>query len=70
LGLRNQAEATPLALTAQDTKTRETNRRPNPKQKLPASGPHGKPELTDKEKTEGTGMLPEPDESNVEGPSG
>ena len=28
------------------------------------------PELTDKEKTGGTGMLPEPDEGNVEGPSG
>jgi hypothetical protein len=55
---------------AQNTKNRQTNRQPKPEQELPPSGPHAKPELTDKEKTGGTGMLPEPDEGNVEGPSG
>jgi hypothetical protein len=29
-------------------------------QKHPPAGPHAKPELTDKSKTPGTGMLPDP----------
>ncbi|MGY3448580.1 hypothetical protein [Bradyrhizobium sp. USDA 4353] len=31
---------------------------------LPPAGPHARPELTDSEKTPGTGMLPEPGDSN------
>jgi hypothetical protein len=32
--------------------------------KMPPAGPHARPELTDKDKTPGSGMLPEPDDSN------
>lgn len=31
---------------------------------LPPAGPHARPDLTDEEKTPGTGMLPEPDDAN------
>ena len=55
---------------AENAKNREINRQPKPGQELPPAGPHAKPELTDKDKTGGTGMLPEPDEKNVEGPTG
>jgi hypothetical protein len=62
--------ATPLARMARNTKNRKMDRGPKPDQKPPLAGPHAKPELTDKDKTAGTGMLPEPDEKDVEGPSG
>jgi len=55
---------------ARHAKNREKDRRPKPDQEPPLAGPHAKPELTDKDKTAGTGMLPEPDEKDVEGPSG
>jgi hypothetical protein len=57
-----------LADMAHKAKNREANRRPKPDQELPPPGPHSKPELTDKEKTGGTGMLAEQDEDDVEGP--
>ncbi|NPU66539.1 hypothetical protein HL667_16160 [Bradyrhizobium sp. 83012] len=31
---------------------------------MPMAGPHARPELTDNDKTPGTGMLPEPGSSN------
>ncbi len=31
---------------------------------LPPAGPHARPDLTDEEKTPGTGILPEPGDSN------
>ncbi|CAL74777.1 conserved hypothetical protein [Bradyrhizobium sp. ORS 278] len=31
---------------------------------IPPAGPHARPDLTDRDKTPGTGMLPEPDDSN------
>jgi hypothetical protein len=31
-----------------------------PDETMPAAGPHAKPELTDKEKTSGSGVLPDP----------
>jgi hypothetical protein len=49
---------------------RNAKNRAKPDQELPLAGPHAKPELTDKDKTAGTGMLPEPDEKDVEGPTG
>jgi hypothetical protein len=55
---------------ARNAKNREMNRQPKPDQELPPAGPHDKPKLTDKNKTGGTGMLSEPDEKNVEGPTG
>jgi len=36
------------------------------REKLPAAGPHEKPELTDPERTPGTGALPDPDSDRVE----
>ena len=61
-----------MARNAKNAKNREKDRQPKPDQELPLAGPHAKPELTDKDKTAGTGMLPEPDETekDVEGPSG
>jgi hypothetical protein len=53
---------------ARNTKNRQADRQPD--RELPLAGPHAKPELTDKDKTAGTGMLPERDEKDVEGPSG
>lgn len=67
---RNQAAATPLARMARNAKNRKMDRGPKPDHKPPLAGPHAKPELTDKDKTAGTGMLSEPDEKDVEGPSG
>jgi hypothetical protein len=55
---------------ARNAKNREKDRRPKPDRDPPLAGPHAKPELTDREKTAGTGMLPEPEEKDVEGPSG
>jgi hypothetical protein len=42
---------------------------PSPAQQDNPAGPHAKPELTEEEKTPGTGMLPEPGDPNP-GPSG
>ncbi|GLH81868.1 hypothetical protein SSBR45G_67770 [Bradyrhizobium sp. SSBR45G] len=33
-------------------------------EKMPSAGPHARPELTDNDKTPGTGMLPEPGDAN------
>jgi hypothetical protein len=55
---------------ARNAKNRKADRRPKPDPEPPLAGPHAKPELTDKDKTAGTGMLPEADEKDVEGPSG
>jgi hypothetical protein len=46
----------------------DPRKKPAPSEKNPA-GPHARPGLTDKEKTPGTGMLPEPDDPNAS-PSG
>jgi len=59
-----------LARMARNAKNREKDGRPKPDRDPPLAGPHAKPELTDREKTAGTGMLPEPEEKDVEGPSG
>ena len=48
--------------------------KPKPRVKLkqnpPAAGPHAKPELTDKDKTPGSGVLPEVDDKQTEAPTG
>jgi hypothetical protein len=55
-------------------KTADVNARrpsqPAPKSKMPPAGPHAKPELTDKEKTPSSGVLPEPDDKQTEAPTG
>ncbi len=38
-------------------------KRPGP-ESMPSAGPHARPDLTDKDKTPGTGMLPEPGDAN------
>jgi hypothetical protein len=38
---------------------------PESDRKQPSAGPHARPELTDNDKTPGTGMLPEPGDANV-----
>jgi hypothetical protein len=45
------------------------DKREKPVPKENPAGPHARPELTEKEKTPGSGMLPEPDDSNS-GPTG
>ena len=54
-----------MARMARNAKNREKDRRPKPDRDPPLAGPHAKPELTDREKTAGTGMLPEPEEKDV-----
>lgn len=39
-------------------------------EKIPPAGTHDKPELTDHHKTPGSGMLPDQDQDEVEGPTG
>ncbi|CCD84866.1 conserved protein of unknown function [Bradyrhizobium sp. ORS 285] len=38
--------------------------KPGAQDSLPPAGPHARPDLIDKDKTPGTGMLPDPDDSN------
>lgn len=48
---------------------REIDKRPKADQEIPAAGPHAKREQTDKDKSPGTGMLPD-EGDQVEGPTG
>jgi hypothetical protein len=54
---------------AKDCKTASHDRS---HEKIPPAGPHAKPELTDEEKTPGSGMLPDPvrKPKSTEAPSG
>jgi hypothetical protein len=54
----------------QNPKNREIDKQPKPDRKVPPAGPHDKPELTDPQKAPGSGMLPDADEPEVEGPTG
>lgn len=51
-------------------KNHEFDKQRKSDQKTPPAGPHDKPELTDPEKAPGTGILPEEDQPDVEGPTG
>ena len=54
---------------AEDKKAQEAVEhvgKPGDAAKHPAAGPHAKPHLTDKEKTPGTGSLPEPDATEAD----
>jgi hypothetical protein len=51
-------------------KTRDVDKRPAPDDKISPAGPHDKPHLTDEHKTPGSGMLPDDDHPEVEGPTG
>jgi hypothetical protein len=52
-------------MTTNEDKAEKPARKPD----IPLPGPHARPELTNNEKTPGSGMLPDPDKSN-EAPSG
>lgn len=54
----------------QQAKNRAFDKQPKPDQKIPPAGPHDKPELTDETKTPGSGILPDKDHKEVEGPTG
>jgi hypothetical protein len=49
---------------------RPFDKQPKPDQTISPAGPHAKPELTDKDKTPGSGVLPDDDHKEVEGPTG
>jgi hypothetical protein len=59
-----------LARMSNDPTHPKKNPRPKADDKLPPAGAHAKPELTDPEKTPGTGVIPDPDQKDVEAPSG
>ena len=59
-----------LTRMSNDPKKPKATRRSKPDKKLPPAGAHAKPELTDTEKTPGSGVMPDPDEKDVEAPSG
>lgn len=50
-------------------KNRDDDRRKRDDEISPA-GTHDKPHLTDEHKTPGTGVLPDKDDADVEGPTG
>jgi len=41
-----------------------------PSRKNPPAGPHAKPELIDEERTPRSGVLPRPDEPEIDAPTG
>lgn len=55
---------------AHNPKNREIDKQSKPDQHISPAGPHDKPELTDKRKAPGSGVLPDEDEPTVEGPTG
>ena len=63
---RNTIVRPPLPHMTKDAKAKRE--KPVPKQENPA-GPHARPELTEEEKTPGSGMLPEQNDPN-QGPTG
>jgi hypothetical protein len=61
--------ATMAHVKARDEKPRP-QRTPSANETPPPAGPHAKPELTDKDKTPKSGVLPEADETQTEAPTG
>jgi hypothetical protein len=57
---------------AKTADTPRTPRRPKsqPDDKMPPAGPHAKPELIDKDKTPGSGVLPDADPTQTDAPTG
>jgi hypothetical protein len=47
-----------------DTRKKKKSRSVNP-ERMPPAGPHATEELTDKEKTPGSGVLPDVDDPNI-----
>lgn len=48
----------------------DADAKPDKKKQAPPAGPHAKPELTDKDKTPGTGSLPDPSDKDQDSVSG
>ena len=53
---------------SKDTKKRDSDKSPQD-EKISPAGTHDKPELTDHHKTPGSGVLPDKDGDEVEGPT-
>lgn len=53
-----------------NSKNRAFDKQPKSNQDVSPAGPHDKPKLTDPHKTPGTGMLPDSESKEVEGPTG
>ena len=53
-----------------DLYKRRDNNKSKQDEDISPAGTHDKPELTDHHKTPGSGMLPDKDDAEVEGPSG
>jgi hypothetical protein len=54
----------------ENLKNRALDKQPKSDQDVSPAGPHDKPKLTDPHKTPGTGMLPDGESKEVEGPTG
>jgi hypothetical protein len=52
------------------SKNRDKEKQPRPDEKISPAGTHDKPHLTDEHKTPGSGVLPDKDHPEVEGPTG
>ncbi len=52
------------------SKNRDKEKQPGPDKKISPAGTHDKPHLTDEHKTPGSGVLPNKDHPEVEGPTG
>lgn len=52
------------------SKNRDNDKQPGRDDKVPPAGAHDKPHLTDKHKTPGSGVLPDKDHPEIEGPTG
>lgn len=51
-------------------KNRAFDRQTKSDQKVSPAGPHDKPDLTDEHKTPGSGVVPDGESKEVEGPTG
>jgi hypothetical protein len=52
------------------SKNRDNDKQPKRDEQISPAGTHDKPHLTDEHKTPGTGVLPDKDHPEVEGPTG
>ena len=66
---RNQGFTVLIAMT-NNPKNRNFDRQTKSEQDVSPAGPHDMPELTDDRKTPGSGVLPDKDSKEVEGPTG
>jgi hypothetical protein len=64
------AETGRFLCMTQNPENRSADQKPKPDQTIPPAGPHDKPKLTDEHKTPGSGVLPDKDSQEVEGPTG